>query len=97
METKELVEQFKAVRMVSDAVNVLDKLFDERIQCLNEIESIRAIRYFLDGLCVGESFSEINEHNPFHWYTMWNESIFNMFLSRHGYYLTNDNMLVKNV
>lgn len=90
MDIKEYSEKFKKVVTVPDAVDVLDELFTHKYAKFDETERIRLIRHFLYGLCVGESMSEINEDNPFHWFTIFEESIFVMFLDRHGYYLTPD-------
>lgn len=94
MDTKKYAEKFKEVVIVSDAVDVLDEMFTHEYAKFDEIERIRLIRHFLYGLCVGESMSEINENNPFHWFTIFEETIFGMFLDRHGYYLTPDKMRI---
>ena len=86
----ELAEKFKSVKLVSDAVDVLDEIFEQKRKNFNEIDSIRFVHCFFEGLCVGESMSDLNEDNQFHWFSDFYEATFNMFLSRHGYYLSPD-------
>lgn len=87
MDIEKYSEKFKKVVIVSDAVDVLDEMFTHEYAEFNEVERIRLIYHFLYGFCVGESMSELNEGNPFHWFTTFRETIIDMFLSRHGYYL----------
>lgn len=95
MDIKKYAEKFKEVVIASDAVNILDELFTHEYAKFDETERIRLIRHFLYGLCVGESMSELDEvDNPFHWFTTFEETIFTMFLDRHGYRLTPDKMRI---
>ena len=94
MDIEKYSEKFKEVVIASDAVNILDELFTHEYAKFDETERIRLIRHFLYGLCVGESLSETNESKPFHWFTAFEETIFTMFLDRHGYYLTPDKMKI---
>lgn len=88
MDIEKYAEKFKKVRMLSDAVDILDELFTYEYQKFDEVERIRLIFHFLNGLCVGESMSKLDEiDNPFHWFTIFHDQIINMFLNRHNYYL----------
>ena len=92
----ELAEKFKSVKIVCDAVDILDEIFEQKCKSFNEIDSIRFVHCFFEGLCVGESMSTLNENNPFHWFSTFQDTIFDMFLDRHGYYLSPDrNKIIK--
>lgn len=86
----ELTEKFKAVKICSDAADILDEIFEQKCKSFSEIDSIRFVDCFFEGLCAGESMSTLNEDNPFHWFSTFYETIFDMFLDRHGYYLSPD-------
>lgn len=88
MDNIELAEKFKSVKIACEAVDILDEIFEQKRKNFNEIDSIRFVNCFLEGLCVGESMSALNENNPFHWFSSFRETIFDMFLCRHGYYLS---------
>lgn len=90
MDIEKYAEKFKEVVTVPDAVDVLDELFTHKYAKFDEVERIRLIRHFLYGLCVGESMSKYEVDNPLPWFTIFEESIFVMFLDRHDYYLTPD-------
>ena len=88
MDIEKYAEKFKEVVIASDAVNILDELFMHEYAKFDETERIRLILHFFNGLCVGESMSELDEdNNPIHWFTVFHEQIIDMFLSRHNYYL----------
>lgn len=88
MNISEFAEKFKSVKIVCDAVDVLDEIFEQKRKNFNEIDSIRFVYCFFEGLCVGESMSTLNEDNPFHWFSAFRDTTFDMFLDRHGYYLS---------
>lgn len=88
MDIEKYSEKFKKVILVSDAVDVLDELFTYEYQKFDEVDRIRLIFHFFNGFCVGESMSKLDEDdNPMHWFTAFRETIIDMFLSRHEYYL----------
>lgn len=88
MNIEKYSEKFKKVIIVSDAVDVLDEMFTYEYKKFDEIERILLIFHFFNGLCVGESMSKLNEEdNPIHWFTAFHDTIIDMFLSRHNYYL----------
>lgn len=86
----ELAEKIKKVKMCSDAVDILDGIFEKNVESIGEINSIICINAFLDGICVGESLNT----QDYSWFTCFQDSIRNMFLDRHGYY-KNGNKLIK--
>ena len=87
----ELTEKFKKVKLVCDGADILDEIYANNLNNIGEIESIRVVHSFLIGLCVGEC---MNAEEPFHWFTIFHETIFSMFLDRHGYSM-NGNKLIK--
>lgn len=88
----ELIEKFKKVRLVCDGADVLDEIYENNVENIGEVESIRVVHSFLIGLCVGEGLNP--EGQPFCWFTCFHETMFSMFLDRHGYYM-NENKLIK--
>lgn len=59
---------------------------------IDDVNNIRVVYSFLKGLCVGEG---LNPQEPFNWFTCFNETIFDMFLSRHDYYRNGDQLIKK--
>lgn len=86
------VEKFDNVKLVYQAVDILDEVFEKVSKSYNEGDSLNIIHIFFEGICIGES---LNGNETFHWFTQFNEAIFNMFLDRHGYYLNNNKLIKK--
>lgn len=83
MNIEKYSKKFKSVVIASDAVDILDELFKYEYQKFDKIDRIRLVLQFFNGFCVSESMSEITKDNPFHWFTMFHDTIIDMFLSRH--------------
>ena len=79
----ELVEKFKNVKLCCHAVDILDEMWEyNKLIGVDDVNNIRIIHSFLKGLCVGEG---LNTQNLLNWFTCFNDTIFDMFLGRHGY------------
>ena len=87
----ELAERFKKVKICSDAVDILDEIFEKNVENVVEQNIIICISAFLDGLCVGESLNT----QDYSWFTCFKDSILKMFLDRHGYYKNGDKLIKK--
>lgn len=88
----ELTEKFKNVKICCDAVDILDEMWESNNSIgIDDVGNIRIIYSFLKGVCVGEG---LNPQEPFKWITCFSDTIFDMFLERHGYY-KNGNKLIK--
>lgn len=89
----ELVEKFKNVKIACNAVDILDEMWESNKSIgIGDVGNIRIIQSFLKGLCVGEG---LNPQEPFNWFTCFSDTIFDMFLERHGYYRNGSKLIKK--